>query len=190
MTVLKQFSTSESREVHFETFPLWILLAKYSETMDIRKVLDHINHLYDDYLPYYRIYIEELLSNDQIEKAREMLDKCKEKCGLTDEQCAEEFPLVLLSSNFLIIFRALKPPMLNDSIKSISLNMSISNFDGCVTIKQLADCYKKNSGFLGLLIGSFLGSQLAKLLADRDSLKLTPESVFVSTLYVHLILSV
>lgn len=92
MTVLKQFSSSPSRNVHFDTFPLWLLLAKYSETMDIRKILDHIKHLYDDFFPYYRVYINELTNNGQIEEASEMLERCRDKCGLTDEQCAEEFP--------------------------------------------------------------------------------------------------
>lgn len=92
MTFLKQFSSSKSRSVHFETFPLWLMLAKYSETMGTRQILDQVAYLYSDYLPFYRAYIEELLSKNEKEEAREVLEKCKENCGLTDRQLAEEFP--------------------------------------------------------------------------------------------------
>lgn len=92
MIVLKQFSQSTSRSVHFETFPLWLLLAKYSETMNVKKILDNVSYLYEDYLPFYRAYINELLSNNQENEAKEMLEKCKEKCRLSDIQLAEEFP--------------------------------------------------------------------------------------------------
>jgi hypothetical protein len=92
MKVLKQFSSSSSRTIHFETFELWLLLEKYSETMNIQKILDHVNHLYDDWLPYYRVYINELLSKNQELDARHMLKTCKQKCGLTEKQADDEFP--------------------------------------------------------------------------------------------------
>jgi hypothetical protein len=92
MIFLKQFSSSKSRSVHFETFPLWLKLAKYSETMGTQQILDQVAYLYNDFLPFYRAYIGELLSKNQHERAHTMLQKCKENCGLSDEQVAEEFP--------------------------------------------------------------------------------------------------
>jgi hypothetical protein len=92
MMFLKQFSSSKDRSVHFETFPLWLKLAKYSETMGTRQILDQVAYLYVDYVPYYHAYIEELLSKNQEAEALKMVAKCKDSCSLTSQQIAEEFP--------------------------------------------------------------------------------------------------
>lgn len=92
MNALKQFTSSPLRSVHLDVFPLWLVLAQYSETMNVEKVLDHIEHLYEDHLPYYRAYINELLSNNKNAEAVKMFEKCKNKCGLTDQELADEFP--------------------------------------------------------------------------------------------------
>jgi hypothetical protein len=92
MTFLTQFRFSKSHSVHFEIFPLWLKVAKYSETMSTQQILDQVAYLYNDFLPFYKAYIEELLTKNQNEQAHTMLQKCKENCGLSDEQMAEEFP--------------------------------------------------------------------------------------------------
>jgi len=92
MASLKQFTKLKSRKVHFEVFPLWLLLVDYSETMTMKEILDRVDYLYEDYFPYYRAYINYLLATKQRDAAMKMLQRCKVRCGMTDKQLEEEFP--------------------------------------------------------------------------------------------------
>jgi hypothetical protein len=63
--------------------------------MTLKEILDRVDYLYDDHLPYYRAYINELLVTKQRDAALKMLERCEARCGLTEGQLDEEFPLVL-----------------------------------------------------------------------------------------------
>ncbi|KAI6173539.1 hypothetical protein M3Y98_01092300 [Aphelenchoides besseyi] len=94
MAKLKKYSSSStSRQVQREILPMWLLLAEFSNTMDIQKVLDNVSHLYQDYLPFYHAYINELVRLGNEERAKEMAFKCKINCRLSDEEMAKEFPM-------------------------------------------------------------------------------------------------
>ncbi|KAI6232332.1 hypothetical protein M3Y95_00474900 [Aphelenchoides besseyi] len=94
MAKLKKYSSSStSRQVQREILPMWLLLAEFSNTMDIQKVLDNVSHLYQDYLPFYHAYINELVRLGNEEKAKEMSLKCKINCRLSDEEMLKEFPM-------------------------------------------------------------------------------------------------
>ncbi|KAI6244189.1 hypothetical protein M3Y99_00091500 [Aphelenchoides fujianensis] len=91
MGALKEFSKSADKKVLRETFPLWLLLAEYSETMGLRKILDNVAHLYKDYVPFYHAYVKELQSKGLAAEALECAKKCQRECKLTDAQLAQEF---------------------------------------------------------------------------------------------------
>ncbi|KAI6191746.1 hypothetical protein M3Y97_00261200 [Aphelenchoides bicaudatus] len=188
MTFLKQFSASKSRSVHFEILPLWLMLAKYSETMSTKQILDQVKYLYTDHLPYYQIYIAELLSAGQNQEAQSMLRQCIESCSLTSEQVANAFPMLQtpVEKTTAIPTDTLEKTLLSISRMETDENTLCSQteelyLDGDVTVQKIADCYRQNGGFLGMLIGTLLGAQLAQQLSHiQAGHKLSPQSVVVS----------